>query len=67
MNKEPRQKQGLRLEPIHIDDNNWYYEEKGRFCLVHRVVDAKGNYLFTDQIRIPWKKLLESVKRKYDI
>ena len=58
---------GLRLTPINIDKDNWYYEGKEAVCFVHRVIDTKGNYIRTDQIKIPWKRLLESVKRKYNL
>ncbi len=58
--------QELRLDPIKIDDNNWYYEEKRGVCFMHRVCkEHTGEYLQTDQIIIPWKRLLESVNRKY--
>ena len=57
----------LRLEPMKIDDDNWYYEEKKGICVVHQVKDGKREYLKTDQFYIPWKRLLESVKRKYKL
>lgn len=60
-------KEKLREEPIHLDDHNWYYEERSGICLVHEVMDTRGNFQKTEQIRIPWKKVLESVKRKYGI
>ncbi len=55
---------GLRDKPIHIDEKNWYYEERKGLCLIHEVYQ-NGIQLDTAQIYIPWKKLLESVKRKY--
>jgi hypothetical protein len=55
----------LKRQPMNIDKNNWYYEEiKGIYC-VHQVLDDKGNYLKTETWYIPWKRLLESVRRKY--
>lgn len=49
---------GLRLDPIFINKSTWYYEEGKGICVVHESVDI-------DQFYIPWKKLLESVRRKY--
>lgn len=57
----------LRNKPMLIDDDNWYYEEKEGICVIHQVKDKHGGYLKTDQFYIPWKKILESVKRKYDL
>lgn len=56
----------MRLVPMNIDEDNWYYEEKKGICVVHRVVDEDGGYRRTDQFYIPWKRLLESVRRKYE-
>ena len=65
---------GLRSTPINITDELWYYEEKGGVCIVHEIrvkPEETGiyqdNYIRTDQIFIPWKKLLESVSRKYGV
>ena len=55
----------LRDKPMTIDNDNWYYEENKGVCIVHRVEDSSGNYLRTDQFYIPWKKLLESIRRKF--
>ena len=55
----------LKNSPINVDDDNWYYEEKKGICVVHRARDEQGNHLQTDQFYIPWKRILESVKRKY--
>jgi len=57
----------LRDKPIEIDDDNWYYEERQGVCVVHRVKDHDDQYLKTDQFYIPWKRLLESVKRKFNL
>lgn len=49
-----------------IDEYNWYYEEKKGVSFVHEVYGwDNGKYLQTDIIFIPWKRLLESVRRKY--
>ena len=59
---------GLRSEAIEINDNLWYYEERKGIIVVHRVRDEHTKeYLQTDQFVIPWKKLLESVGRKYGV
>jgi len=57
----------LRQKPIDVNENCWYYEEKAGVCIVYQIYDSKGNYVRTDQFYIPWKKLLESVKRKYNL
>ena len=57
----------LRLEPMSVNENLWYYEEKRGITVVHRVFDEETKqYLQTDLFVIPWKKLLESVNRKYE-
>jgi len=52
---------GLRDKPIHINGHNWYYEEKKGVCFVHETYEGEG----TSTTYIPWKRLLESVMRKY--
>jgi len=54
----------LKLAPMLIDKNNWYYEEVKGISFVHEVY-RDGEFLQTDFILIPWKSLLESVRRKY--
>ncbi len=55
----------LKETSMPIDKNNWYYEEKKGICVVHQVCDKSGTVIRTDQFYIPWKRLLESVRRKY--
>ncbi len=55
-----------RLEPVDIDEHSWYYEEARGINVVHEIKENNGAYYRTDQFLIPWKRLLESVKRKYD-
>lgn len=57
-------KQGLKSEPINVSQNIWYYEERKGISIVHRFATDNGSSIsiLTD---IPWKRLLESVKRKY--
>jgi len=54
----------LRLTAMPIDEHNWYYEEKKGISFVHEVY-LNDKYLRTDIVLIPWKRLLESVRRKY--
>ena len=54
----------FRQEPMNIDSETWYYEEKKGICVVREVWIA-GKLATTEQFYIPWKRLLESVKRKY--
>jgi hypothetical protein len=56
----------VRLTPMKIDACNWYYEEVRGISFVHEVY-REGEFLQTDIILIPWKKLLESVRRKYPV
>lgn len=55
----------LSKNPQPIDEHNWYYEEHTGIVLVHEVIVPSGELLQTDQIKVPWKKLLESLERKY--
>ena len=55
----------LKDDPMKIDEHNWYYEEKKGISLVHEVCGGDDKVLGTVIIDIPWKRLLESVKRKY--
>ena len=55
----------VRTIPMPVDKLNWYFEEAWGINLVHEVY-RKGVFLQTDNIFIPWKKLLESVRRKYE-
>ena len=54
-----------RLTPIRIDEYNWYYEKVKGISFVHEVYNKDGEFLQTDIVLIPWKRLLESVRRKY--
>ncbi len=48
-----------------IDEHNWYFEEEKGIDVIHEIYDKIG-YVKTDRILIPWKRLLESVTRKYE-
>jgi len=54
-------------KPISIDKNTWYYEEVKGVCVVREVRDKEDNLIQTEQFYIPWKRLLESLGRKYNI
>ena len=56
----------FRGKPMTINEHLWYYEEKKGINIVYEILDEKGKYIRTDQFMIPWKKLLESVNRKYE-
>ncbi len=51
------------LEPQHVTDSDWFYENKGHMLFVHEVRDKAGLYVQTDQIKIPWRKIEASLKR----
>jgi hypothetical protein len=55
-------KSELSLEPQNITSELWYYEQKKGILIVHRITN-KDRYIRTDQILIPWKKILASVDR----
>lgn len=55
----------LRSAPVNISNHAWYYEESRHISVYHQVYDSGGSFLETIHTNIPWKKLLESVRRKY--
>lgn len=63
--KTKREIAPLKSEPITIGKHDWYYEEPDGIHLVHETILPKGGWVQTDTIIIPWKKLVESVRRKY--
>lgn len=52
----------LSNKPQDIDKGNWYYEEPCGIDVVHEVYDT-GEYIRTDHILIPWRKLAVTMKR----
>ena len=56
----------FRADPMNVSEHLWYYEEKKGINIVYEILDENGKYMRTDQFMIPWKKLLESVNRKYE-
>lgn len=55
-------KKGLSREPQNITEETWYYEEKRGLNVIHEIRQL-GVYLRTDTILLPWRKVLNSVKR----
>ena len=53
----------LSLKPFHLTKEWWYYEDSKGIEILHEI-KAKGKYVRTDNITIPWRKILASVKRK---
>ena len=51
------------LAPQNVSKTDWYYEEKTHMLFVHEVRTEAGDYIRTDQIKIPWKKVEASLKR----
>lgn len=49
--------------PQDIDEQNWYYENLTHLLLVHEVRKEDGAYIRTDSIKIPWRKIRDSLKR----
>lgn len=50
------------LDPQHIDDETWFYEDRKGLLIVHEIRTA-GSYVRTDQFMIPWQKLTAAVRR----
>jgi hypothetical protein len=51
------------LGPHKITKNDWFYEERTGLLLVHEVYSPLGNYICTEQVKLPWRKLEASLKR----
>ena len=54
----------LSNEPQKVSPCLWYYEEPKGLSIIHEIHRGNGAYLRTDQITIPWRKIMASVKRK---
>jgi hypothetical protein len=52
----------LSLAPQDVTPELWYYEDRRGIAILHEIRDGK-KYLRTDEIVIPWQKILASVKR----
>lgn len=52
-------------EPQNLNDRSWYYEYPTYLWLVHEVRDGTGNYVCSENIKIPWRMLKRSMARAY--
>lgn len=50
-------------EAQDVDASTWYYEAKGHILVVRQVRDKEGAIIATDQIKLPWRKLITSARR----
>ena len=53
----------LNLNPQHISERLWYYEEKKGINLIIEICDESGRLIRTDNVVIPWNKIRKSLKR----
>lgn len=53
----------LSRDPQEINQRNWYYEELKGIDIIHEVYSG-NTYLETTHIKIPWKMLRASLKRR---
>ena len=51
-----------QIHPQHIDERNWYYLVGKEVLFVHEVLDEAGNYLQTDQFRVPLSLIKKSLR-----
>lgn len=49
----------------NLDNSSWYYEEQKGLCIIKENRDKKGRLNYVEQITIPWKMIINSVKRYY--
>lgn len=54
------------LAPQNIDKFNWYYEYPRSIALVHETRTLDGGFVQTDQVRIPWRMLEQSYRRRQE-
>ena len=62
MEKEIKKKDLLKppqLEPIGIDEHNWFYIEKKKVVVVSEIFNEDNKYIKTIQITIPKRPLLK--------
>lgn len=52
------------LKPQNIGPTDWYYEYPTYILLVHECRSEVGALICTDEIKIPWRKLEESLQRR---
>lgn len=51
-------------KPQNITERDWYYESRTHLLLVHQVYDKQGNYVQTDQFKLPWRMVERSRLRR---
>ena len=52
-------------KPQKINPSTWYYEMPTHLLMVHEVKDkASGEYLCTEQFKVPWRLIDASRKRR---
>jgi hypothetical protein len=49
-----------RSGPVSINEFVWFYRNQKSIEVIHELRDSKGNYMRTDTIRIPLRKILGS-------
>ena len=54
---------GPSLHPQKVNNQFWYYEGKRHFIFIYEVRTKLGNYIQTDQIKVPVGKLKRSIAR----
>ena len=50
----------LRKNPVSINEHAWFYHEGSGLTFVHEIM-VNGEFIRTDQIEIPWKKVISAV------
>lgn len=54
---------GMSLEPQHVSDTTWFYDDKRGLLVVHEFRGPRNEYLRTDQFIIPWAKVRAALIR----
>ena len=52
-----------RNEPQHVSETAWYYEERHGLTVVAEMHNAIGGYIGTVQVKLPIRKLRDSLSR----
>jgi hypothetical protein len=61
-----RKGNGMRhvsLDPQNVSRSTWYYEDPTHLLLVHEVRTKDGEYIQTEQFKLPWRMIEASRKR----
>lgn len=53
----------LSDKPQKIDAKTWYYEELHGLIIIHEVYNDK-DFIKTITIKLPWRSIMRSIKRK---